>query len=170
MPFDCWELAQVTWKLYFQTGFTEGKAALASGGEDIQPALGFYLKTFNIQPLTIWELFQSNVKQAGFKAKMTEWWSSTATMTKTGRPIDGIICPVHASSGFPHNFYSWWGYTSLWNVLDYPAVTMPVKGLKISPETDPKDSHYKPLDNPFDKITYDMCKTHFQLPFQDKLS
>lgn len=124
------------------------------------PAMKFYLDTFKIQPLTVWELFQCNVKQAGTKAKMAEWWTSTKSLTKTGRPIDGLICPVHASAAFPHDFPSWWGYTSFWNILDYPAVTIPVKNFKISPEADPKDAHYKPLDNPFDKITYDMCKFH----------
>jgi len=57
-----------------------------------------------------------------------------------------------------HDFTCWWGYTSLFNILDYPSITLPIKDLKISAEKDPKDMEYKPLDNPFDKLTYDMCK------------
>lgn len=159
VPVDCWEVGQLTWKLFFQTGFKEGKAAIADGGEEMVEAMKFYLETFNIQPLTIWELFQCNVKQGATKAKVAQWWTSTATMTKTGRPIDGLITPAHASAGYPHDFPCWWGYTALWNVVDYPAITIPVKGFKISPEKDPKDLKYEPLDNPFDKMAYDMCKS-----------
>lgn len=162
LPFDLWEVGLVTWKLYFQTGFKEGKALLEAAGEPMAPAMQFYLEEFKIKPLSIWELFECNVKQSGYKAKMAEWWTSTASLTSTGRPIDGLICPTNASAGFAHNFPTWWGYTSIWNILDYPSATMPVKGFKISGETDPNDTGYKPVhSNPFDKITYDMCKyTH----------
>ncbi|KAH6675066.1 putative amidase [Halenospora varia] len=157
LPFDLWEVGLVTWKLYFQTGFKEGKALLEAAGEPMAPAMQFYLEEFKIKPLSIWELFECNVKQSGYKAKMAEWWTSTASLTSTGRPIDGLICPTNASAGFAHNFPTWWGYTSIWNILDYPSATMPVKGFKISGETDPNDTGYKPVhSNPFDKITYDM--------------
>jgi len=159
VPFDCWEVALVTWKLYFQTGFKEGKEALATGGEEMAAAMQFYLETFNIKALSIWELFDCNVKQASFKSKMAEWWNSTRTMVKTGRSIDGIICPVHPSTSYPHNFPSWWGYTSLWNILDYPSATLPIKRFKISVDADPKNMDYKPLPNPFDERTHTMCKS-----------
>ena len=160
LPFDCWEMGQLTWHLFFQTGFKEGKAALEAGGEPMVLAMQFYLKAFDIHPLSIWELFGYNVKQGGYKLKMSEWWNSTASITKTGRVIDGLIGPSHPSAGYPHDFPCWWGYTSVWNILDYPATTIPVKGFKISSVTDPKDSGHKPLDNnPFDKMYYDMCRS-----------
>lgn len=147
----------MTWQLYFQTGFKEGKAAIAASGEPTAAAFVSYMETFKIQPLSITELFQCNVRQSQFKAAMVEWWSSTLTVTKSGKVVDGIICPVHPSSSLPHNFPSWLSYTSLWNILDYPAVTIPVKGFRLSPETDQKDLNYTPLNNPFDQGTYEMC-------------
>ena len=151
----------MTWKLYFQTGFEEGKAALASAGEEMAPAMQFYLEKFKIQPLTIWELFQCNLKQAEFKNQLSEWWNLSASLTSTGRPFDGIICPTNPSASFPHNFPIWWGYTSLWNIVDYPATTLPLKNFRISAETDPKDSKYIPSEsNFFDKMTHDMCKLY----------
>lgn len=63
-----------------------------------------------------------------------------------------------ADNSHSHDFTCWWGYTTLFNILDYPSTTLPIKDLKISAEKDPKDLRYKPLDNPFDKPTYDMCK------------
>jgi amidase len=106
-----------------------------------------------------------NVKQSGYKLKMAEWWSSTTSITKTGRVIDGLIGPSHPSAGYPHDFPCWWGYTSAWNILDYPAMKFPVKCFKVSLETDPKDSDYQPLENnPFNKMYCDMCK-FYTYPF-----
>ena len=54
----------------------------------------------------------------------------------------------------------WWGYTSLWNLLDYPSVIVPVKDLAIDPEKDKKDITYQPRENPFDKENWEVCKSH----------
>lgn len=158
-PFNCWEVGKVTWKLFFQTGFREGRLILTSAGEEIVPAMRYYLDKFDIKPLEIGELFDCNVKQSALKIQMADWWTTSSSMTITGRPFDGIICPPNASASYPHDFPTWWGYTSLWNMLDYPAVTVPVKDFKISAEADPRDLTYTPIDtNFFDKITYDMCE------------
>jgi amidase len=133
------------------------------GEEPVIPSVAFHLKTFGIEELTIKELFALNTKQAVYKAQMAEFWRSTASETSNKLPIDAIICPVHPSSGYPHDFPSWWGWTSLFNILDYPSTTIPIKHLKISSTADPVDATYKPLDNPFDKPTYDICKLSMPL-------
>lgn len=46
------------WKLYFQTGAKEVLGLISSTGEPVNPAFAFYLKTFNIQELSVPELFQ----------------------------------------------------------------------------------------------------------------
>jgi amidase len=158
LPFDCWEVGLTTWKLYFQTGAAEHKAAIAESGEIMIPSLRFHLDTYDIKPLTVTELFALNTKQAVYKAQMASFWKSAAEASPTNLPLDAIICPVHPSAGYPHDFKCYWGYTSLFNILDYPSITLPIKDLKISKATDPKDSTYKPLKNPFDQNTYDMCK------------
>jgi Asp-tRNA(Asn)/Glu-tRNA(Gln) amidotransferase A subunit family amidase len=77
-----------TRKLFFQTGFTEGKAALAAGGEEMMPGVKFALETFKTRPLSITEVFACNTQMSMWKGQMAEWWSSTVTKTSTGRPID----------------------------------------------------------------------------------
>lgn len=154
LPFDCWKVALTTWGIYFQTGAVELKARLAAGGEQMLPSLTYHLQAFGIKPLSAGEAFALNRDMLDYKAQMSSFWNSSPG---SSRPFDGLIAPVHPSSSYPHNFPSWWGYTSLWNILDYPSLTLPIKGLKISPELDPKDLNYRPLDNPFDKPTYEMC-------------
>jgi hypothetical protein len=43
LPFDCWEMLVTTRKLFFQTGFMEGKAVLAAAGEEMMPGVKFGL-------------------------------------------------------------------------------------------------------------------------------
>jgi amidase len=188
LPFDCWEVALTTWKLYFQTGAAEHKATLAIGGESMIPSLKRHMEIFDIKELSVAELFACNTKQAAYKAQMARLWASTAQTNASESPLDAMICPVHPSAGYPyvfsslfgailleisdsyrHDFTCWWGYTSLFNILDYPSVTLPIKDLKISAENDPKDLTYKPLDNPFDKPTYDMCKSHHPISCEMKM-
>lgn len=40
--------------------------------------------------------------------------------------VDAIICPANASVASVHDENRYWGYTCVWNALDYPAVIFPV--------------------------------------------
>ena len=100
-PFDCWEVALTTWKLYFQTGAAEQKATLAEGGEPMIPSLKRHMEIFDIKELSVAELFTYNTKQAGYKAQMARFWASLADTNPGKRPLDAIICPVHPSAGYP---------------------------------------------------------------------
>ncbi|OAP53724.1 hypothetical protein AYL99_12096 [Fonsecaea erecta] len=155
-PFNCWEAADTTWRLWFQTGAKESKGLVASAGEPLYPTFSWYLETFNIQPLTVPELFALNTKQAEYRQKMAEAWYNTKSQTGTGRPIDALICPSAPSASFPHGHPVWWGYLSLWNILDYPSIIVPVKNFHIDPEEDAKDASYQPRDNVFDKMNQDI--------------
>lgn len=155
LPFDCWEAALTTWALYFQTGAAETLALLEGGGEKPIPPFASYLKTFNIKALTVPELFRHNAAQAGYKAAFQKAWDAT------DGPLDCIICPSAPMAGVPHDFPLWWGYTSLWNLLDYPSIIMPLKEFKISAQDDPKMQGYLPHSNPFDLANWEICKvTH----------
>ncbi|OQV08962.1 hypothetical protein CLAIMM_13157 [Cladophialophora immunda] len=180
LPFDCWEVLVTTRKLFFQTGFQEGKAVLAAGGEDMMPGVNFALTTFNTKPLAITELFACNTQMSMWKGQMSAWWSATAAKTSTGRPIDALIGPVNPSASAPHDMPGYCGYTSVFNILDYPATTLPLKSFRISAEKDPKDPDYQPVQgNPYDKMIYDMydpelfaaqpvCLQVAGRPFQDE--
>lgn len=60
-------------------------------------------------------------------------------------------------AGVPHDFPVWWGYTSLWNLLDYPSTIIPLKDFQIDPTKDKKDLGYVPRDNnPFDRPNWEV--------------
>jgi amidase len=166
------------WRLWFQTGAKETLALVASSGEPLYPTFEWYLKTFDIKELTVPELFkvsqisgldptetvtvlmvlQLNTKQAEWRYQFAEAWHNTQTKTGTGRPIDCLIAPCAPSAGFPHGFPVWWGYFSLWNLLDYPSVILPLKKMRVDVEKDKKDMSYVPKDNVFDKMNWEICK------------
>ncbi|KIX02806.1 uncharacterized protein Z518_08749 [Rhinocladiella mackenziei CBS 650.93] len=146
-PFDCWEVAQATWRLWFQTGAKETLTLVASSGEPIYSTFKWYLETFDIKELTIPELFHLNTKQAEWRYQFAAYWYNTAAKTGTDRPIDALICPCAPSARFPHGHPVWWGYFSLWNILDYPSVILPLKRMKADPDKDAKDLNYVPKDN-----------------------
>lgn len=66
-----------------------------------------------------------------------------------------ILCPPNFGAATPHEQSRYWGYTSQWNLLDYPSVVFPVTTVDVA--KDPKDKSYTPK-NEQDRFIYDMYK------------
>ncbi|KAI8981140.1 general amidase GmdA [Trametes punicea] len=62
------------------------------------------------KPYTIAEAFKINLERESFRAKAHR------------RRIE----PCRGDPGPRHDMTRWWGYTSYWNLMDYPAVVFPV--------------------------------------------
>ena len=92
-----------------------------------------------------------------YKWSFAEAWQNAGPESGTGGPVDAIICPVSPAASIPHDFPVYWGYTSLWNMLDYPSVIVPVKDVTVDPAIDKKDMDYQPRENPFDKDNWAVC-------------
>ncbi|KAF6524998.1 hypothetical protein HZS61_010793 [Fusarium oxysporum f. sp. conglutinans] len=152
-PFDCWQALRTTFDIYYQGGADGTIAALEESGEPIIPAFADLLKVFNVRKLPASEILQLSGKVRDYKEQFLVAWDKTAN---DGRPIDALICPPAPGVGYPHDFNTYWGYTSLFNLIDYPAAILPIPGLKVSSEQDPLDLEYVPLDtNPYDKPNHE---------------
>lgn len=80
--------------------------------------------------------------------------------------MDALISPVAPSAGAPHDFNAYWGYTSMFNLLDYPSTVLPVPNFAIDSHRDPVNWEYQPLEsNPYDKLYHEMCKITHILPW-----
>ncbi|OBS26101.1 hypothetical protein FPOA_00044 [Fusarium poae] len=156
-PVDCWELAKCYYDLIFQDGGADTLAKVAISGEPLVPAFADLLKVFNARALAATEVLKLNLQTRAYKTTFAQAWDNTKDITSTRRPIDALICPCSPSAGIPHDFNVWWGYTSMWNLLDYPSTVLPIANFKISPESDPPNTSYKPLtSNPYDKTNNEM--------------
>lgn len=97
-----------------------------------------------------------------YKSQFAEAWDKTSQVTFTGRPMDALICPAAPSAGTPHDFNAYWGYTSMFNFLDYPSTILPVAKFNIDPHLDAVNRDYQPvMSNPYDKAYHEMCKIAF---------
>ena len=150
VPFDLWEAALTTWALYFQTGAKEHIAIMEAAEEPWIPQFKHNYEVFKTRELTVPELLGHNTKQAAYKAAFQE--------ARDLQQIDCIMCPCAPMAGVPHDLPVWWGYTTIWNLLDYPSIIMPIKSFKINASDDPKDALYKPRDNPFDHRNWEICE------------
>jgi amidase len=70
--------------------------------------------------------------------------------------VDVVLCPVGPGCAPPLNCARYWGYTSQWNLLDYPAAVFPT-GLKCG-TGDVVDRDYVPR-NEHDRYNHELCKS-----------
>lgn len=160
-PIDLWEAALTTWILYFQNGAAETKAALALTGEPMIAQFKHYLEVFQVREHTAAEISHCHIQLAAYKKAFVEAWNATAQVTRTRQAMDCIIAPSAPLAGSPHDFPLWWGYTTIWNLLDYPSTILPVKDFKVDPTKDAKIAGYQPRANPFDKPNWEICESRW---------
>ena len=119
-------LAQTS--LYFLDGGKEYFDVLNESGEPAVPQTKWILDQIpnNGAPFSVAEIFKLNLKRESFRQRLLMHWNATASRTRSGRPVDAIISPVAPTRAPKHNETRWWGYTSYWNLADYPAAVFPV--------------------------------------------
>ncbi|KAL5335172.1 amidase signature domain-containing protein [Aspergillus crustosus] len=91
-------------------------------------------------PATVSELWDSQVKRTAYAKRLLQAWAATKTRTETGREMDALLMPCSPWPACEKYGFTYDNYTSLWNVLDYCATTLPVT--QVSP-SDTKPEDYK---------------------------
>jgi Asp-tRNA(Asn)/Glu-tRNA(Gln) amidotransferase A subunit family amidase len=66
---------------------------------------------------------------------------------------DFLVGPVGPSVAPRHDTAKYWGYTAIFNLLDYPSCTFPT-GTFCDPQLHLADSSYMPRDNEFDEYNW----------------
>ncbi|GAA6038197.1 hypothetical protein JCM8097_005789 [Rhodosporidiobolus ruineniae] len=102
--------------------------------------------------MTVYELWQANRLKEQLQQAFLEKWLATRMETTTGRPIDGLLCPVAPVTAVPPGGNPWPGYTGMFNLLDVPALSLPFG--KVDPALDTRNKDFTPL-NEMDQQIYD---------------
>ncbi|OAA56131.1 Amidase [Niveomyces insectorum RCEF 264] len=123
-----WEIVS---GLYFPDGGQSIYNILEESGEPPLPLTDFIIKE---QPNLCAE-------RDAFRTAYARHWSATAD--QDGDEVDVILCPPNFGAATPHGQSRYWGYTAIWNLLDYPGVVFPVT--TVDPEKDKKDVNYAPV-------------------------
>jgi hypothetical protein len=122
--------------------------------------------------ITAYQLWQVQKLRKDTRKEYLDHWEATVSETGTGRPVDAIICPASSYAATPHGknrsrsmlfgvdlslrrMYRYTNYTTVWNALDYPAMTFPVT--TVDPTLDAKKPPHVFYDD-FDKGIYNMCE------------
>ncbi|KAF2657724.1 amidase [Lophiostoma macrostomum CBS 122681] len=137
-------------KSWWYDGGHDVKSVFALSGEPMAPQVAFYQdleKEFSGS-----EIAATNVRLRQLKKEYMDYWNSTETVTGTGRPVDAIITPLAPFPAARPEMYSYYGYSTWVNVLDYTSVVVPVTN--VDKEVDLVDKDYVPIDEG-DKKVYD---------------
>ncbi|KAF9879590.1 amidase [Colletotrichum karsti] len=127
-----WEIVR---KLYFPDGGERIRQALASSGEPLLPLTEHALSFSAPKPLTISDNWDLNLEREKYRREYH------ALMKARG--VDVLLCPAYPGVGALQGQAKYWNYTSIWNVLDQPAVTFP-SGVVANRTKDIPDADFQP--------------------------
>ncbi|EJD42742.1 general amidase [Auricularia subglabra TFB-10046 SS5] len=138
------------------------RAALASTGEplltsmlpdDVAPPVEGALSIISGDTCDAYALWQLHARKTQLREEYCDHWNATIFATTTGRPVDAVISPVAPHPAPPHGMYRLAAYTTVFNVLDYPAAVIPIT--RVDPVLDaPAEKHeFRHVE---DKVVYEM--------------
>ncbi|OQU96987.1 hypothetical protein CLAIMM_02992 [Cladophialophora immunda] len=133
-------------KLYYPDGAKAILKAITDSGEPVLPLTQWVTKESHAVERTIPELWNLNMEREVYRGQYLAYFNS--------RPeVDFLISPVGPGVAARHETARYWGYTAIWNLLDWPACTFPT-GETVSPQIHPKDASYTPRLNEFDSYNW----------------
>lgn len=146
----------------------------ADGGEDIrrdiqaggEPFIPHVERLVNRgKAISVYEYWQLNRRKKALRQAYLDKWNALKSPS-TGKPVDILIMPVMPHASVPHGGCRWVGYTKIWNVLDYTAMSVPAGNVEAADCDISMDST---LRNEMDEWTKGLWKQHRQEMAEMKL-
>lgn len=101
--------------LFFPDGGNLVRERCAASGEPIHPLTDWALH-FS-RELTVNELWESQASRSVFRQNFSKHWNEQG--------VDAVLSPAYVAPASPHNTSRYMGYTALWNLVEFPAITFP---------------------------------------------
>lgn len=154
---EAWEIIAT---LYFADGGEEETEAIEASGEPWRPLSKFIIQENpHVRHLSIEEAWYWTSRREQYRRAYAKLWNATATSMGPNGELEGmidvILAPVGPGAAPPLDQSRYWGYTSQWNLLDYPALVFPVS--RVDPDVDHVEEGYVPL-NERDEFNYRLCE------------
>ena len=108
-------------EFYTADGGEDIRRAVEEGGEPFIPHVEALINRG--QPISVYEYWQLNKRKTAVQKAYHEQWNSAKS--PSGRPVDVLLTPTLPHTALPHRGCRWVGYTKVWNVLDYTALSFP---------------------------------------------
>jgi amidase len=94
-------------------------------------------------PISLPDFFSLTLELKRYREEMADQWASTASQTRTGRPVDAVILPVAPHAGVLPGKYYTYSYSSVMNARDYCSIVVPVT--TASKYLDKFEKDYQPM-------------------------
>lgn len=130
-------------QFYLADGGEDIRREVERGGEPFVPHVEALVQRAIPAELSVYEYWQLNRKKLAAQQRQLKKW--TDFRSPCGRKVDIVISPTMPHALVPHRSCRWVGYTKVWNMLDYTALTMPVKFAQH--ESDNATSSYEPRND-----------------------
>ncbi|KAK4208752.1 amidase signature domain-containing protein [Rhypophila decipiens] len=123
-----------------------------SGEPEVYEIRGLFEPDGPRDPLPLLKYQEIVAHMKDYRNRYQEYWMSTAENSGNGKPVDAFISPVTVTAGLLPDKFCYGGYLSCVNVLDLPAVVVPV--LFADKNIDKADENFQPLSH-VDKTNMD---------------
>ncbi|KAL3467841.1 amidase signature domain-containing protein [Aspergillus heterothallicus] len=87
---------------------------------------------------TVFDLWEAQTKRTGYARRILKAWTATEPKSGTGREMDALLMPCTPWPACEKYGFTYDNYTSLWNVLDYCATTIPVTQVALAEDIKPE--------------------------------
>ncbi|KAJ6159789.1 hypothetical protein N7497_004326 [Penicillium chrysogenum] len=163
--FDHAECIEIMDLLYTVDGGEDIRRDVAAAGEPFIPHVEGLVNRG--KAISVYEYWQLNKRKTAVQKKYLDKWN--AVRSPSGRAVDVLLSPTLPHTTVPHRKFRWVGYTKIWNLLDYPALTFPVDRVRAEVDVLPSEPYIprNRLDewnwNIFDAKQADGCPVNLQI-------
>ncbi|UJR07827.1 hypothetical protein I4U23_012110 [Adineta vaga] len=148
-PIDHQKSWDIISALYYCNGAEEELNVMKDGNETPLPLTEWILNQPQVKKRDWIEMNQLISEREGYRTRYAQVWNEREAYCQC--MIDCLLTPAAPSVAALHGTSKWWGYTSVWNLLDYPAVIFPVTTVDLV--KDQVEVDYKPR-NALDEENY----------------
>ncbi|EGN91867.1 hypothetical protein SERLA73DRAFT_118072 [Serpula lacrymans var. lacrymans S7.3] len=148
IPFDHDQGYSLTREMYYEDNGDTLRRLLAEGGEDILPLTEWVISPPHTKGHNAVEMWELHDKRDKYRRSYSDYWQVYG--------LDVLVCPPFPGTANRHDTARYWGYTAIWNILDYPGVVFPT-GLKADPSIDITRDGVKPMSqaDEYNQALYD---------------
>jgi len=111
-------------RMFYADGGKSVRMMLDPVSEPFRPEMDSYRTA---EELGVYDMWQLQIERTQFCKDYLDRWNAAG--------LDGLICPTTPYATVPHGGFKYVGYTGIFNVLDYSAVSFPT-GIKVDKDLD----------------------------------
>jgi amidase len=145
-------LHEFTFKTWFYDGGKDLHDSFKLSGEPIASQVKMSYGEEPKEESTASQIAANNVVKRKFQKEYLDYWNSTAELTGTSKPVDGIICPLAPYPAARPDQYKYYGFSAWVNGMDYTSVVVPVT--LADKNVDKYPDGYKPISDT-DKVIFE---------------